>query len=109
MHAVYDSAYVENEGMHQVVAHTLISNIFQQCSKMPIDLQLCVQRVLVARLKSSLKRTAFDAWRRDLARRKLVVGRLWEHINYNGALVRAVFRFWAKESSCPRCGWSSEW
>ena len=105
MHAVYDSAYVENEGMHQVVAHTLIFNISQQCSKMPIDLELCVERVLVARLK----RTAFDAWRRDLARRKLVVGRLWEHINYNGALVRAVFRFWAKESSSPRCGWSSEW
>jgi hypothetical protein len=95
MHAVYDSVYVENEGMHQIVAHTLIFNIFQQCSKMPIDLELCVERVLVARLK----RTAFDAWRRALARRKLVVGRLWENLQYNGWLVRAVLRFWAGQDS----------
>ena len=105
MHAVYDSAYVENEGMHQVVVHTLIFNISQQCSKMPIDLERCVERELVARLK----RTAFDAWRRDLARRKLVLGRLWVYQQYHGHLLRALLRFWAKESSDPRCGWSSAW
>ena len=83
--------YVENEGMHQIEVHTLIFNIFQQCSKMPIDLEKSVERVLVARLKQ----TAFDAWRHSLARRKHVVARLWENLEYNGCLVRAVLRFWA--------------
>ena len=59
--------------------------------KMPIDLKKSVERVLVTRLKQ----TAFDVWRYSLARRKHVVARMWENIEYNGDLVRAVLRFWA--------------